>query len=66
MANMNPHPNFQRIRSELFQLLEQQLSDLERQVFGGLSETELQEYERRRDRITELYDQLNHPRAAAA
>lgn len=63
---MNSHPDPQRIRGELFQLLNKQLCDLERQVFGGLSEKELQEYERRRERITELYDQLNPQPAAAA
>jgi hypothetical protein len=63
---MASFPNPQRIRGELFRLLEQQLSDLQKQVFGGLTEHELQEYERRRDRISELYDQLRYRQAAAA
>lgn len=60
-------PNLEdRARSELVQLLDLQLTALEKQVFGVLPDRELQEYERRHDQIAELYDKLRHLRVAAA
>ena len=41
-------------KNELVALLDLQLSSLEKQVFGVVSEPELREYEARRDRIVEL------------
>jgi hypothetical protein len=51
MASPNP-------KNELVALLDQQLSSLEKQVFGVVSEPELREYESRRDRIVELYQEI--------
>jgi len=55
----SPDPN-----EELVLLLNQQLSSLEKQVFGVMTEPELQEYEARRDRIWELYKEMAEPRVA--
>ena len=52
-------------RAELVGLLESQLNTLENQTFGCVTETELCEYEDRRDRICHLYAQLIDRKAAA-
>jgi hypothetical protein len=52
-------------KNELVTLLDQQLSSLEKQVFGVVSEPELREYEARRDRIVELYQEILELRVAA-
>ena len=59
MASPNP-------KNELVALLDQQLSSLEKQVFGVVSEPELLEYEARRDRIVELYQEILELRMAVA
>lgn len=46
------------LKNELVALLDLQLSSLEKQVFGVVSEPELREYEARRDRIVELYQEV--------
>jgi len=43
-----------------------QLRVLEEQVFGVVTKAELREYERRRERICGLYNQLSKRKAAAA
>jgi hypothetical protein len=55
-----------RIRSELLQLQDLQLSASEKQLFGVLPERELEEYEHRHEQITELYAKLRKRRLAAA
>lgn len=52
-------------RRELVELLDQQLCSLEKQVFGVVTEPELREYESRRERIVELYNDLLEPPVAA-
>jgi hypothetical protein len=52
-------------KNELVELLDQQLCSLEKQVFGVVTEPELREYEARRDRIVELYNEILEPPAAA-
>jgi hypothetical protein len=47
-----------RARDELIDLIESQLNTLENEAFGCVTETELCEYEGRRDRISQLYDEL--------
>ena len=59
-------PDPQHLRDELVQLLDLQLSVLEKQVFGVATESELREYERRNERICGLYNQLSKRKAAAA
>jgi hypothetical protein len=54
-----------RARDELIDLLESQLNTLEKETFGCVTETELCEYEDRRDRICHLYAQLIDREAAA-
>jgi hypothetical protein len=54
------------LRSELLQLLDLQLTALEKQVFGVLPERELEEYEHRHEQITELYAKLRKRRRVAA
>jgi len=52
-------------KNELVALLDQQLSSLEKQIFGVVSEPELREYEARRDRIVELYQEILELQMAA-
>ena len=55
----SPDPN-----QELVALLDKQLCALEKQVFGVVTEPEMQEYEARRERIWQLYKAIVQPRAA--
>ena len=52
-------------KQELMTLLNEQLCALEKQLYGAVSESEMQEYETRRDRIVELYNEVVEPPAAA-
>jgi hypothetical protein len=52
-------------KRELVALLDQQVTSLENQVFGVVTEPELREYEARRDRIVELYNEILQPPMAA-
>ena len=61
MTSHNPKD----VREELVDLFELQLRILEKEVFGDVTEAELREYERRRDRIRELHDQIFAKQAAA-
>ena len=54
-----------RARDELVDLLESQLNTLENQTFGCVTETELCEYEDRRDRICQVYAELIDQRPPA-
>ncbi len=54
-----------RIRHELIRLLDLQLCALEKQVFGVLSDEELEQYEMRHDSINSLYETLRGKKAAA-
>jgi hypothetical protein len=54
-----------RARAEMIDLIESQLNTLENQTFGCVTETELCEYEDRRDRICQLYAELIDQRASA-
>lgn len=45
-------------RDELIQLLDKQLDTLEKEIFGGLTTTEQWEFEERRERIYQLYDEF--------
>jgi len=54
-----------RARAEMIDLLESQLNTLENQTFGCVTETELCEYEDRRDRICQLYAELIDQRVSA-
>jgi len=47
-----------QLRDELIELHSKQLDILEKEIFGGLTTTEWREYEERRDRIQQLYDEL--------
>jgi len=44
--------------AELVDLLKSQLNALEKQIFGGITDAELLEYEDRRDRISRLCAEL--------
>jgi hypothetical protein len=52
-------------KHELVSLLNEQLGALEKQLYGVVTEPEVQEYEARRDRIVELYKEVVKPPAAA-
>ena len=52
-------------KHELMTLLNEQLGALEKQLYGVVSEPEMREYEARRDRIVELYNEVVEPPAAA-
>jgi hypothetical protein len=51
-------------RGELIQLLERQLEALQKECFGAATESDLQEYEGRRDRIGKLCDELFEQKSA--
>jgi hypothetical protein len=55
-----------RIRNELIQLINLQLSALEKEVFGVLSDEEFQEYEDRHEFINELYEDLRKSKTKVA
>ena len=54
-----------RARAELVDLIESQLNTLEKETFGVVTDTELCEYEDRRDRICQLYAELINREATA-
>ena len=47
------------IQAEMIQLLKQQTDAVEKEVFGGLTDREEQEYSERKERISELQTQLH-------
>jgi hypothetical protein len=55
----------EHLRSELIQLTEEQISTLEKRTFGGVTETELRQYEERQERIRDLFAELHHLDRAA-
>ena len=55
----------QNLYAELIRLLEQQVEARETAVFVGLTDVELSEYDKRRERIRELLAELDNLRAAA-
>jgi len=55
-----------RVHAELVGLIEAQLKTLEKETFGGVTKTELSEYETRGKRIRKLYAELINNREAAA
>ena len=58
------HPRIEELQAELKQLLQRQAEFLDKQVFGGASETELLEYELRQEMIGEICEQLARRTAA--
>ena len=54
------------LKRELIDLLNLQISALEKEVFGVVTESELREYQRRQERISELYNLLTRRQAVAA
>jgi hypothetical protein len=57
--------NQEHLRSELIQLTEKQISALENQTFGAITEAEQSEYEERQERIRDLFIELHHLDPAA-
>jgi hypothetical protein len=57
MSSPDPKP-------ELARLLDMQLSVLDKEVFGVVTEQELREYEYRQERVQQLYRQLLRRKAA--
>ena len=56
-----------KLYAELIRLLEKQIEARETDMFVGLTDGELSEYDKRRERIRELLAELEpKPRAAAA
>ena len=49
----------EEIQAEMIQLLKQQTEAVEKEVFGGLTDTEEQEYSQRKERISELQTELH-------
>jgi hypothetical protein len=54
-----------RVRQELTELIQKQIDTIEKETFGGATDVERREYEERRKRIDELYDELQRPNPAA-
>lgn len=59
-------PNPKDLRNELILLLQLQMSAVEKQAFGVLTTADILLYERRQDRICELYDEVLSRHAAKA
>ena len=57
--------NQEHLRSELIQLTDKQINTLEKRTFGCISEPELSEYEKRQERIRDLFIELHHLDPAA-
>ena len=55
----------EKLYAELIRLLEKQVEARETAVFVGLTDVELSEYDKRRERIRELLAELDNLRAAA-
>ena len=55
----------QNLYAELIRLLRKQVEARETAVFAELTDIELSEYDKRRERIRELLAELAKPRAAA-
>jgi hypothetical protein len=49
----------EEIQAEMIQLLKQQTEAVEKEVFGGLTDTEEQEYRERKERISDLQTKLH-------
>ena len=49
----------EEIQAEMIQLLKQQTEAVEKEVFGGLTDAEAQEYSERKERISELQTKLH-------
>jgi hypothetical protein len=54
-----------RVRRELNQLIQKQIDTVELETFGGTTDVERRDYEERRKRIDELYDELQRFNTAA-
>jgi hypothetical protein len=57
--------NQEQLSSELIQLTEKQIGFVEKKTFGIVTEAELNEYERRQERIRDLFTEIHHLRRAA-
>jgi len=57
--------NREQLSTELIQLTEKQIGIVEKKKFGIATVTELNEYEKRQERIRDLFTQIHHLRRAA-
>ena len=57
--------NQEQLSAELIQLTEKQIDNVEKKRFGIATVVELNEYEKRQERIRDLFTQLHHLRRAA-
>jgi hypothetical protein len=55
----------EQLRGELVQLIEKQIETLAKETCDTLTDTELREYDDRKQRIVELYDALHNLDSAA-
>ena len=55
----------EKLHAELIRLLEKQVEARETAIFVRLTDVELSEYDKRRERIRELSAELDKPRAPA-
>jgi hypothetical protein len=54
-----------QLRSEISQPIKEQIDTLGKETFGGVTDAEHREYERRQRRIDELYGELQRSKSAA-
>ena len=52
----------EKLHAELIRLLEKQIEARETAIFVGLTDVELSEYDKKRERIRELLGELDKPR----
>ena len=60
-----PSPDLKQLRSEIVRLFRLQISIMEKKVFGVASDSELREYDHRRDELGKLQCQLRQRKKAA-
>jgi hypothetical protein len=60
-----PNRDLKQLRGELIQLIEKQVDTLAQQACENITEAEFREYDRREQRIDELYDVLHNLDSAA-
>jgi hypothetical protein len=57
--------NREVLRNELIQLTENQIDMLEKRTFGSVTDVQQREYEKRQERIRDLFTELHHLEPAA-
>ena len=55
----------EELQAKFMELVREQTKTLEKQVFGGLTDSEMRDYERRQESLRDLQDKLHRSKRAA-